>query len=282
MTTLNAYATLAEYKAYTTARGQTATTDTVDDGVIDQLLKYVSRYFDDQTGRFYFPYVQTRYYDVPTSEVVDDLRVLKLDADLLEVISLANGDGTAIPSTEYDLKPRNQSPYSQIRLKDTSTYLWASNGSGNVHDVIAVTGIWGYHDLYSKAWLSGSTLAEALDDNEVGLDVTSGTLFAVGNIIKVESELGYVSVVSSNTLTSTRGENGSTATTHLTALPVYIWQTMESIKTVVLETAMQAYKRRTGQSTNNSATITAAGVVLTPQDIPSMAIDFIKMHRRRT
>ena len=32
----NAYATLAEYKAFVTARGQTSTTDTADDAVIER------------------------------------------------------------------------------------------------------------------------------------------------------------------------------------------------------------------------------------------------------
>jgi len=114
MTTINSYATLAEYKAFTVSRGQTVTTDAADDGVIESLLKAASRYIDTQTGRFFYPLVQTRYYDVPFNTL--DSRSLELDGDLLEVITLVNGDGTTIPSTEYALRPRNQSPYVYIRL----------------------------------------------------------------------------------------------------------------------------------------------------------------------
>ena len=39
--------------------------------------------------------------------------------------------------------------------------------------------------------------------------------------LKVDSEYMYVSGISSNTITVTRGYNGSTAATHLTAAPVY-------------------------------------------------------------
>lgn len=282
MTTLNAYATLAEYKAFAVSRGQSGATatDTGDDAVIEMLLKAASRYIDTQTGRHFYPLVQTRYFDVPDDQI--DVRSLKLDADLLEVISLVNGDGVTIPSTEYTLRPRNDSPRSEIRLVDNSTYIWASDGAGNVHDIIAVTGIWGFHNRYQLAWLLGSTLAEALDTSETGIDVTSGTPFAVGNIVKFENELSYISAVVTNTLTGTRGENGSTAAAHDTAGNVYIWQFMDELKNAVLETAKQAYGRRFGQSGSNTATVTGAGIVLSPRDIPAMATDFVRTYRKYT
>ena len=274
MTTLNSYATLAEYKAYTTARGQTATTDTADDAVIESLLKAISRYVDAQTARWFYPRIETRYFDVPYS------RELIVDADLLEVLSITNGDGTLIPSTEYSLRPRNQSPHFIIRLVDNSTYYWASDGSGNTHDVIEVTGVWGYHNRYSVAWETITTLAEDLDISETGLDVTSGTNFSVGNIVRIGDELSYISTIVTNTLTGTRGENGSTAASHLTGVNVRVWQFMDELKTATLETALQAYRRRFGQSGTNQATITAAGVVLSPKDIPTIMVDFLNIHRR--
>lgn len=274
MTTLNSYATLAEYKAYTTARGQTATTDTADDAVIESLLKAISRYVDAQTARWFYPRIETRYFDVPYS------RELIVDADLLEVLSITNGDGTLIPSTEYSLRPRNQSPHFIIRLVDNSTYYWASDGSGNTHDVIEVTGVWGYHNRYSVAWETITTLAEDLDISETGLDVTSGTNFSAGNIVRIGDELSYISTIVTNTLTGTRGENGSTAASHLTGVNVRVWQFMDELKTATLETALQAYRRRFGQSGTNQATITAAGVVLSPKDIPTIMVDFLNIHRR--
>lgn len=276
MTTLRAYATLADYKAYVTARGQTSTTDTADDAVIEMLLKASSRWFDERTARRFYPYIQTRYFDVP------DGRVLKLDEDLLEVITLVNGDGVTIPSTEYALRPRNESPYWGIRLVDNSTYIWASDGSGDTHDVIAVTGIWGYHNDYTNAWDSASTLAEALDTSETGLDVADGSGYAVGNLVRVDNELGYLSAIATNTLTSTRGESGSTAATHDSGATVRVWQPMDNLKEAVLETAMQAYKRRFGQSGNINQTVTAAGVVLIPKDIPVLADMFVESVRKYT
>lgn len=278
MTTLNSYATLAEYRSYVTARAQTASPDINDDAVIETLLKSISRYIDTQTGRHFYPKVQTRYFDVPFGKI--DPRQLVLDADLLEVISVVNGDGVTIPSTEYSLRPKNDTPYAYIRIADNSTYYWATDGAGDWHDVIAVTGIWGFHPYYENAWLLGSTLAEALDTSETGTDVTSGTLFSVGDIIRFDNELAYVSAKATNTLTNTRAENGSTAAAHDSGEDVFIWQFMDDVKTAVLETAMQAYKRRFGAGTSNTATVTAAGIVLSPKDIPSAAVDFIKTYRK--
>jgi hypothetical protein len=281
MTTVNSYATLAEYKAFVTARGQTSSTDTADDAVIERLLKASSRYIDNACGRFFYPYVQKRYFSLPDEDDLD-LNALKMDADLLEVISITNGDDTDVPSTEYTLRPRNQSPYLYVRMIDNSTYYWTVDSAGDTKDVIEITGIWGFHNRYSAAWMLGSTAAEAMDASETGYDVTSGTLFSIGDLIKFDNELGYVSNVVTNTLTNTRGENGSTAATHLTSINVYIWQYMDEVKTATLETAMQAYKRRFGQSSSNIQTVTAAGVVLTPRDIPAMAVDFIRTFRKYT
>lgn len=276
MTTLNSYATLAEFKDYWKSRGSSNSTDAADDAVIESLLRSASSLLDSKTGRRFAPYIETRYFDVPSGQV--DNRILKTP-DLLEVISVVNGDGVTIPSTEYTLRPRNITPHLGIRLKDNSTYYWAGDGAGDEHDVIAVTAVWGCHNKYSQAWTLGSTAAEAMDASETGYDVTSGTLFAVGDLIRFDDELGYVSNVSTNTLTITRGENNSTATTHLTSINVYIWQPMEEAHNAVCEIANTAYRRRFGQSTSSTETVTAAGIVLSPRDIPAMAQEFISTYK---
>lgn len=267
MTTLNAYATLAEYKSYTLARGGTASTDTADDAIIESLLRAASRLIDRYTGRRFYPSIETHYFDVPSADDLDP-RKLKLDDDFLEITSLVNGDGTTIPSTEYDLVPKSKYPAYALRLKDNSTYVWASDGAGNTHQVIAVTGIVGYHSRYGIAWLAGSTLNEDLDDSETGIDVVAGTAFAVGNIIRIENELSYLSAVVTNTLTGTRGENSSTATTHANTTPVKIWQIEEDVHEYCLLVTRELYNNRRGNGAQ-VATVTAAGVVLQPEGIPA-------------
>lgn len=282
MTTLNAYATLKDYKDYIRSRGGTVTDDVIDDAVIELLLRTATRYIESQTGRSFVPWIETLTLDVPMD--TRDPRLLQLDNDLLEVITLTNGDGTVIPSTEYKFrngdKPANRSPYGAIRLIDNSTYYWSSDGSGDTHDVITLVGVFGYHDRYASAWLTATTAAEAMDASETGYDVTSGTPFAIGNLIRFDNEFGYVSAIATNTLTTTRGENGSTATTHDTAIAVKIWQVMEDAKTACIEIANNAYHRRFGKSNGSTERVTAAGIILMPLDIPKTAQDFINTYRR--
>lgn len=278
MTAINTYATLAEYKEYIVARGQTASTDTGDDIVIDQLLEQASRYIDDKTRRWFYPRVETRYYDVPDSSE------LVLDADLLEVIELLNGEDTEIASTEYHLKPRNYSPKYAVELTDVTSVVWESDADQSVEFVIDLTAIFGYHEWYAEAWTTGGTLGAAMSDTTTAsLTMTAGHSVAVGQILKIDNELMIVSAVATNAVTLVaRGDNGSTAATHSNGATVYIWEPMEGARNAVLETAMQAYKRRFGKSVSNTETITAAGVVLTPRDIPALATEFIKAHQRLT
>jgi hypothetical protein len=275
MTTLNAYATLAEFKNFVTARGGSAIpTDTTDDTTLELLLVSASRYLDEKTTRHYYPIIETRYFDVP------DDGILRLDEDLLEVITLTNGDTTTIAGTDYIEMPANNTPYWGIKLKGSSGLSWQPDSDGNVEGVISLLGVWGYHNHYYLAWRIASTLAEDLDTTETGVDVADGTAFAVGNLLRVGSELGYVSNIATNTLTSTRGENGSTAATHLTAAAVKVWQVMDTAKQAVLEIANQAKARRFGQSLSNIETVTAGGIVLSPRDIPATAQEFVQNHRR--
>src|SRR3990172_10559983 len=132
MPNYNLYATLADYKAYSTARGQTASTDATDDGVVVDLLEAASRYLDEKTGRFYFPSIETRLYDVPRT------RTLKLRADLLSVITLSNGDSAAIASDQYVLETPNYTPYWKLRLRDTATTYWLPNTANGVEQAISL------------------------------------------------------------------------------------------------------------------------------------------------
>jgi hypothetical protein len=274
VTTLNALATLAEYKAWIAVRGLDGVVnpDASDDLAMELILRGVSRYIENQSRRQFVPTFETRYYNI------SDDRVLWLDGDLLEVTSLVNGEGTAIASSEYYLESRNLSPKYSLTLKQTSTVRMLHDAAGNSERVISLTGVWGYHDKYPLAWLTGSTLAEALDISETGFDVASSDLFTIGQLVRIENELSYLSEINNNTLTGTRGENGSTPATHSTSTAVKIWQVQDDIKTACLQIAQSVYAARSGQSSSGKITITAAGVVIRPEEVPPMAKDIIESY----
>jgi hypothetical protein len=277
MSNINLYATLAEYKAYLTARGQAASTDTYDDGVIVDLLERASRYMDDKTRRQFYPSIETDAYGIPGGSE------LSFDKDVLQIITLTNGDGTAIASTEYNMLPANFTPYYGLRLKEGSSVEWESDTDNNTEQVIDMVAWCGYREKFSqRGWSSVGTLGAAITDTStLAFTMTAGHTVAVGQILKIDSEIYNVSTVATNTITPiARGDNGSTAATHLIGATVYKWNPQEEVKGAVLEIANSAYNRRFGKATGESATVTAAGVVLTPRDIPAMAEEVARAFMR--
>jgi hypothetical protein len=246
MSLINGYVTLAEFKEHHLP--ETAT-DTADDGVISTILEAASRKFDDETLRTFYPRVETRCFDSPSE------RQMNVDDDLLEVLTLTNGDTSTLAATEYNLVPKNVSPAYAVKLKEASAYYWTLDSSGNLEDAIDLIGIWGYHDRYSqRAWLTGSTVNESLTASDLTITMTSGTLFSAGQIIRMENELCIVASVSDTAVTvSKRGDNGSTAATHASTTPVYIWQPMTQVKQAVMEKAVGLYMRKHGQSAVDAA-----------------------------
>lgn len=281
MTARNVYATLAEFKAYFTARGGSAATDAADDAVIEKLLEQASRHLDSKTARWFYPRIETRYYNIPGQPDGYE-RELWLDADLLAVISFLNGDAVSIAATEYNLLPKNEYPKYSISMRPTSNVVWSLDSNGDWEHVLDVLAIWGFHSRYQDAWLAGSTLAEDLDTSETQWDVASESLFAAGQTVKVDNEICVVSsTVSGKINVISRGDNGSTAATHLSGATVYIWRPMEEARNAVCEIANTAYRRRFGMATSGSEQVTAAGVVLSPRDIPALASEFIATYQRR-
>jgi len=279
---INGYCTLDEFRDNLRAGNTDLGEDSTDDTVIERIIQQTSRYIDAKTGRHFYPIVETRYFDTPENTLDD--RVLWLDDDLLAATTVTNGDDVALASTEYNLFPANEYPKYALRIKQSSDYYWQRDSSDNGEQVIDVLGFWGYHNDYARrAWFAGSTLNEGalLTAADVTLTVASAVNFAPGDLIKIENELMLVKSKSgSNLVIYQRGENGSTAATHADTTAIYIWRVIDDIKAACLDIATSYYRRRYGESVSGTATITGAGVVIMPQDVPAMARDILLGYTR--
>ena len=69
---------------------------------------------------------------------------------------------------------------------------------------------------------SSANSNEAIDIIETAIDVTDGSVFNYGDIIRIDSEKMLITNISSNTLTVKRGFLGTTTATHDTATDIYI------------------------------------------------------------
>lgn len=85
---------------------------------------------------------ETRLYDAVGEHIAG--RLLILDADVLAVTELTNGDGTTIAPSDYRLYPPNGSPKWGILLRANSGVYWTWNDEPEA--AIAVTGSWAYAD----------------------------------------------------------------------------------------------------------------------------------------
>lgn len=101
--------------------------------------------------------------------------------------------------------------YSSVRAFDEKTFnLTVKDVAGNAIQSANVRLLDknNYCALYSY---SGSYLEENLTNSETDVDVTDGTDFTVGDMIRIDTEKMLVTNISTNTLTVTRGQEGTTA-----------------------------------------------------------------------
>lgn len=274
----NAYATLQDFKDWKS----TTDTDATDDGVISNILAASSRWIDNHLGgRKFYPTIEARLFDVPGENLIF------LDSDLCEVLTITNGESSdTLSSSDYTLLSANLYPKWGLKLKDISSLSWNSSSDSSAEQVISVNGIWAYHNEYTtQGWTKAGTLGAAMSDTTtLTLTMTAGHTVTIGNILKIGTELlNVTNISSSDTITvNQRGDNGSTAATHLITTDVYKWNTQADIWQACLEITTAAYGRRKGQGTSGVAQVTGAGVVITPKDIPGGAREAVDVYKRNT
>lgn len=239
-----------------------------------------SRMWNAVTKRVFYPRRETRYYDYPR-----DIRRLKLDDDLLEIISFTTQNGNETVTTDqYFLKcgqVYGQTPYDRVEMKSDSTrpHLLFS---GTVQQSQAITGYWGYHESWADAWLlSGDTVQSnplSLSDMTLTVNDVDGTdiygetnRFKVQQLIRIESEYLFIIAknVNTNVLTVIRGVNGTTAAAHVQGTAIYIYYPMPDIVQAMIQLSAWLYS----QKDNNSAVVDQPmvmpnGMVILPKGIP--------------
>lgn len=274
MTIINGYTTLQQVKDLLKIEQD----DFADDAVIEDLISQASRWIDTETGRRFYPSVETHSLNVP------DGRGLYLDDDLLAITTLTNGDGTVITSTDYILLPSRAYPKYAIALTESTNTYWETDSSTNSEQVIDVLGYWGCHrDYASRAWLNATTLNEGaqLNATDTTFTVLSRAKIKIGNIIKIENELMIVTGLNASDVTVwQRGDNGSTAATHADLTAVYVWQVEPQIEMACKLIVTNMYHNRFGSNTTGTATVTSFGVVLAPEDIPASVHKIVASFRR--
>jgi len=274
MTVTNGFCTLAEYKNWPAI----TSTDATDDTVLEKLIQAASRYIDNKSLRTFHPRIETRNYDIPDSEE------LRLDDDLLEVTQFLNGDDTTISSSDYILLPANHYPKYAIKLRPATTVYWELDTTYGNEQVLALSAVWGYHNRYSqRAWTNAGTLGAAISSTTtLTATLTAGHACVTGQIWRIDNELLNGSIASNTATFIVRGDNGSTAATHTNGATVYYWNPQDDVKEAAIMLVSSLEKRRAGESISSDTIATAAGVLITPRDVPGYTSDVIANYKRRT
>ena len=131
------YATLAELKAYLNIDAS----ETDDDTLLSRLLAAGENHVETIARRWFHGVTATRKYDGTGPHI--DGRTLLLDADLISVTTLTNGDGSTLTEgTHFVLRPSNTTPKSEIRLLASGGAYWT--WVDDIEEAISVAGVWGY------------------------------------------------------------------------------------------------------------------------------------------
>ena len=288
------YATLDDVKK---ALGLQDTTK--DDDVLALFLGWATTQIEQVKNRFYDPRVDTRLYDIPG--VYDPARFgqygnlvvrrreaspLRFDADLLELETLTNGDGTEI--TAYLLEPGNRWPKMRVRLTGDSG--WEPDADGNRRQVISVKGVWGSHDKYPYAWQdSGQTVQnDPLLIGATTITVADSAIFQAGQLLKLGDEFALLTGIAvtpgvdpapdTHTLTVERHANGSTASAHDKNTPISIWQVQGNVNQACVRLVKWRYTQKdvdVFDKTYNAE----AGITTVPTAIPVDVLQLLGSER---
>ena len=206
MATTNCYCTLTELKA------RLGISDTTDDASLKLAMESVSRFIDTHCQRHFFVETRTRYF---TTDRADELIV----PDLLAVTTLStDGDGDRTyedtwAATDFDLLPFNAllesppRPYTRIAITPYGDYSFAVVAKG-----VSLLGKWGYSENLAALDTLGAAITTT---TATTLTATTGTSWSAGQTVLIGSEQMHVQSVATNTVTVTRGVNGTTAATAL-------------------------------------------------------------------
>lgn len=244
--------TLTHVRRTLLQRHITDVNDDVDDDLLTRYITGASALIASHTQRSFTPYRAARLQDYYS--VYD----LNLDADLLEVLAVTNGNGAAIDLAHIRTQPANDTPKWRLSL---------SRGSGTVftwenepEQALEVEGVWGYHTDYPSAWVDTladvpgggitSSATSMTTPDATGMNAYGAPRFEVGGLYRINDE--FIKVVdiafgvdpAADTLTIRRAQSGTSAAAHNAGADIKHWQVLPDIEWQATRLVVWAYQRR--------------------------------------
>lgn len=296
------YATLHQVRSYLGM----AVTETADDGKLRDFIvrsvksidKRCRRRFDVRRATLSFDYPLKRRERMGVYSVEDFVYQmnmvadwsnsrLKLDDDLLEVLTLTNGDDVEIDSDDYVLDPRRTYPKLSISLKSSSGVTWQHGDNGAVREVIDLDGYWGHNPDYDEAFVDS---LDTVEDNPLSNSATELTVndadgdagdytavrFQAGHMIKIEDEFCFVRGVNATTnkLTVARGFHGTDGAEHAQDTIIYVYRPWGDIVMACDRLVAWRYRQKDAD-VFDKINIIGTGIQISPSAMPPDVLELL-------
>lgn len=176
---------------------------------LERIMEDASRDIDEVAGTHFYSEIAVLVFDGWGEDFLDV-------PDLLSVTTLEfdeDADGTyedTLAAADFFLsspghaRPYDATPKRRIMIDPNGDY----GVFPPVERGVRITGEWGYSNDTED---SGAIVVGAQTASDTTLETSDGTKFSVGQTLVIGSEQLYVSAISGNNLTVTRGINGTTA-----------------------------------------------------------------------
>lgn len=287
---MNVYATLYEIKEELGLVIEGNDDSSVDDRLLRRKMVEASRLIDTFTGRRFYPEYATYNFDHP---VESDLPLL-LDRDLLSVSSMTTENGsTTITSSNYFLMAgdgHNRTPYNMVALNlANDTWLY----DDTKRQANQIVGIWGYHNDWSNAWGHVDDVQDnPLSDSDTSLTVANGDgvdergidpRFQIGQLIRFgassTAEYAWITDIDDETLTITRGVNGSTAAEQAQNTDIYVYRPQFDISQACMFLAVHLYRRKDSIGSLNDQPVASTSGILLSASIPREIMEVLRRYK---
>lgn len=235
-----------------------ATTSTVDNALLMSFLNQSTARIHALSRQRFEPLIKVEYCPIRPDLIDTALRVYRLPkyATSLSAVTVYNTALTV--GTHVRAWPNGTTQaFTDIQLIATDGDWYGTYYDSAYDPLIQVTAHWSYHSDLPAAWqkeddvlsaggiaagATSITVADADGTNWRGLTPR----FSPGNLIRIDSEYIRVTAVNTttNVLTVSRGQNGSTAAAHAINADIYVWYPEDRIVRMNARHAALLYKRR--------------------------------------
>jgi hypothetical protein len=252
--------------------------DTPEDSAFDadllDLIQEASYFVRTYCGRSFVPYKETRVFPY-SGRAIYSPKWLCPDNEMLDVITIINGDNMSVSLADVLLEPLSASAKHTICIRDDVDLVWLPNN-------IQVMAVWGYHPYYSGAWVKVGTLLSEMSSGDTAISFLTPVIGG-GEFLRIDDEVMFVSSAASGSgpysYSLSRGMNGYTRADHIISTDVYRYVVLGDVSLAV--SRLVAWLFKSANTIENRVQLTEGRNSMVVQQSPSEIWLMLDNHVKR-